>query len=147
MDIISIEKLEHKIHSFSRHRFCLEFWCFEKMGIHPGQCHMISLIHRYPGRSQKELADIINIKPATMTVMVKKLEKAELVKRIPHETDQRMLKIYLTEKGDDVFIKLDEIRKKMQMEYYKNFTEEELHTLYELIKKMDDNIKRIKDDV
>lgn len=146
MNVSKIEKLNYKFDYLVKLRFNKSLASFDELGVHPGQCHMITLLSKFPGKSQKELADILRIKPATMTIMIKKLEKAELVERIPDEEDQRILRVNLTKKGHDLFEKMDKINKKMQNDFFKDFTEEELDTFYNLLDKIESNISGPSDD-
>ena len=146
MNESKIERLNYKFDYVVKLRFNKSFASLDELGVHPGQCHMITFLNKFPGKSQKELADLLRIKPATMTIMIKKMEKAELVERIPDEIDQRVLRVNLTKKGQELFEKLDKINKKMQKEFYQDFTEEEIDTFYKLLDKMETNISGPSDD-
>ena len=76
--------------------------CFGQMqglGIYPGQIPVLGMVSKKEGLSQKELAEILRIKPPTVTVSVQRLEKAGFLYKKPDEKDQRIARIYLTEKG------------------------------------------------
>lgn len=47
----------------------------------------------------KQVANDINLSPATVTSIVDRLEAKELVSRIRSKTDKRKVELYLTEKG------------------------------------------------
>ena len=49
--------------------------------------------------SQREIAEHLRIKPPTVNVTVQRLEKAGFLFRKADEKDQRVSRIYLTEKG------------------------------------------------
>ncbi|WP_286278308.1 MarR family winged helix-turn-helix transcriptional regulator [Naasia aerilata] len=51
------------------------------------------------GLSPKELARTLDLTTGTVTALLDRLERAELVTRKAHERDRRMLTIQLTEKG------------------------------------------------
>lgn len=53
----------------------------DEIGVYPGQPPLLFIINKEGGQSQKELADRLKIKPATITVMLKRMEKANLVER------------------------------------------------------------------
>ena len=48
------------------------------------------LLYKNDGMSQKEMARALNLSPATMTVTLKRMEKAGLVLREMDEHDQRI---------------------------------------------------------
>ena len=68
-------------------------------GMSPAQVGAMKDIIRFPGLSQRELADRLHIQRATATVMLQKMEKAGYIDRRPDRTDQRISRIYPTEKA------------------------------------------------
>ena len=76
--------------------------CFGQMqevGIYPGQIPVLGLLAYKDGLSQREIAEHLRIKPPTVNVTVQRLEKAGFLYREADEKDQRISRIYLTEKG------------------------------------------------
>ena len=76
--------------------------CFGQMqevGIYPGQIPVLGLLAYKDGLSQREIAEKLRIKPPTVNVTVQRLEKAGFLYREADEKDQRISRIYLTEKG------------------------------------------------
>ena len=76
--------------------------CFgqmQKLGIYPGQIPVLGLLAHKDGLSQREIAEKLRIKPPTVNVTVQRLEKAGFLYREADEKDQRVSRIYLTEKG------------------------------------------------
>lgn len=146
MDEEKVEQLDDLFNKLIKQRFYKEFVAYDQLGIHPGQSQMIRLLHNYPGKSQKWIADHICIKPATMTIIIKKLEKAEIVQRIPDERDKRVLRVNLTEKGQELFLKLDKIKRKLQEECFRNFNDEEIDVFYNLLIKMEKNVSNYSDE-
>ncbi len=49
--------------------------------------------------SPKQLADSLDLTTGTVTALLDRMERAELVTRAPHPTDRRMLQIELTPEG------------------------------------------------
>lgn len=70
---------------------------FKADGLPPAQAGAMKVVLRYPGLSQRELADHLHIQRATATVMLQKMEKAGYVDRRPDRDDQRISRIYPTE--------------------------------------------------
>ena len=76
--------------------------CFgqmQELGIYPGQIPVLGLLAYKDGLSQREIAEHLRIKPPTVNVTVQRLEKAGFLFRKADEKDQRISRIYLTEKG------------------------------------------------
>ena len=76
--------------------------CFgqmQELGIYPGQIPVLGLLAHKDGLSQREIAEKLHIKPPTVNVTVQRLEKAGFLYREADEKDQRISRIYMTEKG------------------------------------------------
>ena len=76
--------------------------CFgqmQELGIYPGQIPVLGLLAYKDGLIQREIAEHLRIKPPTVNVTVQRLEKAGFLFRKADEKDQRVSRIYLTEKG------------------------------------------------
>lgn len=69
---------------------------FQQDGPPPAQVGAMKFIIRFPGLSQRELADKLHIQRATATVMLQKMEKAGYIDRRPDQDDQRISRIYPT---------------------------------------------------
>ena len=64
-----------------------------------GQGRILSLLKLKPEISQKELSDILDIRPQSLGELLAKLEKAGYIERTPSETDRRGMNVRLTEAG------------------------------------------------
>lgn len=71
-------------------------------GSHPAQAGCLRLLSGHAGLSQREIATYLHVSPPTVTTMLQKMEKAELIERRTDEIDQRLTRIYLTKKGTDI---------------------------------------------
>ena len=84
--------------------------CFgqmQELGIYPGQIPVLGLLAYKDGLSQREIAEKLRIKPPTVNVTVQRLEKAGFLYREADEKDQRISRIYLTEKGKQAKVSLN----------------------------------------
>ena len=68
-------------------------------GGHPGQAGCLWAIGAREGISQRELAEMVQLSPPTITAMLQRMERAGLVERIGDETDQRITRLRLTDEG------------------------------------------------
>jgi DNA-binding MarR family transcriptional regulator len=117
----------------------------EKIGIYPGQPPLLFILGKYDGISQKELAEKLSIKAATITVMLSRMEKAKLVERHTDSEDQRISRVYLTEEGRKMNVESREALKTIEEECFSNFTVEEKVLLRRLFIQMRDNLARVCD--
>ncbi|TDF94497.1 MarR family winged helix-turn-helix transcriptional regulator [Paenibacillus piri] len=110
--------------------------------VHPGQPPLLIALSEQNGQSQKELAERLRITPATLTVMLNRTEKNGLVERRPDEKDQRMTRVYLTEKGEGIHNEVVKALQLMEALCFEHFSGEEQETLRRLLLKMFDNLQR-----
>lgn len=123
-----------------RFHFRRAYMLLEKVGVYPGQPKLFFILENHEGYSQKELAEKIYVKAATMTIMLNRLEAANLIERRPDLNDQRVLRIYLTEQGKKVHSEVKEVLKEIESECFHNFTEEERLLLHKLFLQMRENL-------
>lgn len=112
----------------------------DKIGIYPGQPPMLLTLYKKDGQSQKELANKLCIKPATITVMIKRMEKAGLLERHQDLEDQRVSRVYITDQGKEVCSEVHKVMNIIESECFNNFTDEEQMLLRRLLMQMRDNL-------
>lgn len=113
----------------------------DEIGIYPGQPPMLFILSKEGGQSQKELADKLKVAPATITVMLKRMEKANLVERRQDTDDQRISRVYITEKGKKICKKAKDVMWNLEKECFGNFTVEEKVILRRLLLQVRDNLQ------
>jgi len=117
-----------------------------EIGIYPGQPPMLFILFKGEGLSQRELGEKLKLTPATITVMLKRMEKANIVERRQDKDDQRIWRVYLTEKGEKMYYKAREATKVIDEECFGNFNMEEKAVLKKLMLQMRDNLKKVIED-
>ena len=70
-----------------------------KMNLHIGQERLLMELWQQDGLTQTELCDRLCIEPPTLTKMLGRLEKTELLEKRRDAEDARISRIYLTPKG------------------------------------------------
>ncbi len=124
-----------------RFHYCRTHKLLEKIGIYPGQPPMLLELQNKDGQSQSELARKLKIKPATVTVMINRMEKVGLLERRQDPDDKRISRIYLTQKGRNMCRELERVKQKIDSECLINFTVEEQILLRRLLMQVRDNLK------
>ena len=76
--------------------------------------------------TQKELACETGLAKNTITVMLEKMEKNNLIRRITDENDKRKSLVILTDYAKSLKKSFDEISDEMLKKVYKGFSEEEI---------------------
>lgn len=64
-----------------------------------GQYHCLQLLFTKDGRTQKELAEILNIRATSLSETIARLESQEMIRRERSKEDKRTFLVYLTDKG------------------------------------------------
>ena len=67
--------------------------------LHVGQEMLLKYLWNQDGLSQKEIGEFMEIQSATVTRMVIRMERAGFVERRTDPDDQRVSRVYLTERG------------------------------------------------
>ncbi|MBY0754628.1 MarR family transcriptional regulator [Clostridium sardiniense] len=124
-----------------RLHFCLTHKTLEKEGLYPGQPPLLYALYDEDGLSQKEIAEKLHLKPATITVMIKRLEKAGFIKKVADENDQRISRIHLTEKGISSCVDLKSMVKQIDDICLHNFTDDDINSLKILLERIQTNLK------
>jgi Transcriptional regulators len=111
--------------------------------IHPGQAPMLKLLGWFPGLSQKEIAQKLHVKAPTVTVSLQRLEKSGLIKKAPDSEDQRIIRIYLTNKGEKINKTLGEQFKKNEEHLFHDFKADDICLMKNLLEQLIENIKSL----
>lgn len=113
----------------------------QSLGIHPGQAPVFFILSSHEGLNQKELADKMHIKPATLTVMLTRLEQSGFVERFSDPSDQRVWRIRLTPEGREISRRVQDAVKEIDTLTFGNFSEEEKSEFRHLMEKMYRNLR------
>jgi len=118
--------------------------CFSQMaeyGIHPGQMALLKLLYARNGLKQSEICKALNIKPSTAAVSVKRLEKSGLVERRPDEKDQRVSRVYITERTREAGLRVFELLMENEKMLLQGFNETEVCLLKRFLQQILDNME------
>ncbi|SCG84294.1 putative HTH-type transcriptional regulator yusO [Proteiniborus sp. DW1] len=118
---------------------------FDEIGVYPGQPHLLFVLNKEDGLSQSEIATKLDVKPSTVTVMLRRMEKANLIRRYQDTEDQRVTRVYITDEGRETCNKAIKITQKLEEECFGNFTVEEKIILRRLFMQMRANLAAVND--
>ncbi len=111
------------------------------LGLHPGQIPVLWHLFQEEGLSQKEIADRVKVKPPTVNVSLQRLEKMECIYRKQDTKDQRVSRIYLTQKGRDLAEQIEGMMENNEIQMTRNFTEVEICLLARFLKQLTENME------
>jgi DNA-binding MarR family transcriptional regulator len=86
------------------------------------------------------IAEVLDIKPSSVTQIIKKLEEAGAVIREKSTTDSRVTLVKITDKGRESLTEHGSISQTLKEVLFKDFAEEELRQLNSYLERMNENI-------
>ena len=112
----------------------------EGLGLYRGQPPVLRTLWEKEGLTQTELAEHLQNKPATITKMLQRMEKAGFITRKPDPDDQRVTRVYLTETGRAVQTEVEAVFTTMSEETFAGFTVEETLLLRRFMLQIRENL-------
>ncbi len=103
-----------------------------------GQMRILSLLKERGTVTQRLLADLLDRRPATLSVQLDDMEKLGYVKRVKRSDDKRNIDVSLTDDGLKVAQVADNERKRIAESHFSILTEEERNTFARLLLKLED---------
>ena len=91
--------------------------------------------------TQKELATETGLAKNTITVMLEKMEKNNLIRKITDDNDKRKSLVILTDYAKSLKKPFDEISDEMLKKVYKGFSEEEIDKCEEYLHRIIKNLE------
>ncbi|OFI46400.1 hypothetical protein BG262_05130 [Floricoccus penangensis] len=89
------------------------------------------------GLTNSEIAETLDIKPSSVTAMVKQLEQEDLIFRVSDEQDKRINRIYISDEGRKMVSERINIMDTASEELFSSLTIKEQSELLRLLKKLD----------
>ena len=109
----------------------------------PGQPKVIDFL-MYQGKAyQKEIADGCLIEPPTLSLILEKMERVGLISRQKSIFNNKNIVVQLTEKGESVGRKAQEIFLETEKDFCKNLSQKESEMLPSLLQKICDSGKEL----
>jgi DNA-binding MarR family transcriptional regulator len=100
------------------------------------QAAILHLIAANPGASQVDLAATLGADRATMMAMIDRLEARQLLSRKRSAEDRRRQELHLTDAGQVLLGKIDDVVRKHEQRFTDRFTAEELEMFFGALKKV-----------
>ncbi|MGE1062515.1 MarR family transcriptional regulator [Megasphaera paucivorans] len=135
--LFHLSRKMHRMDHWSGHRCTTEH-----RALHHSQHHLLELVSNYNGTMQQDLAEKMDIRPSSMTELLGKLEQADYIVRKKDEEDQRIMRVFITEKGQQHVGQFQKAAAELTMNLFDCLTNDEQSHLLILIKKVSTNIDR-----
>ena len=115
----------------------------EELGLYRGQPPVLFALWEQEGATHGELAARLHVKPATITKMLKRMEKAGFVERRSDPADQRVSRVYLTDAGRSIRNEVEQVWRTLEDETFVGFSLEERVLLRRFFLQMRDNLTQV----
>jgi DNA-binding MarR family transcriptional regulator len=122
---------------FSRARTLLE-----EFGLFRGQPPLLFALWEEEGRTHSELAEHLHVQPATITKMIKRMERTGFVERRQDTEDQRVSRVYLTDAGRNIREAVEGVLRELEKQTFAGFSSDEHALLNQFLLRVRDNLMR-----
>jgi DNA-binding MarR family transcriptional regulator len=118
---------------------------WDELGLYRGQPFLLAVLWESEGVTHSELAHRMHVSPATVTNMIKRMEKAGLLERRPDVQDQRVSHVYLTDAGRAIRERVDAQWQEIEDRVFGGFSEDEQAALRALLERIGDELVQMYD--
>ncbi len=124
-----------------------EFRCIRNIlnreQLYKGDPILLMYVASHDGKTQSEIAKELCIKPASLTVMVKRMEQAGLIVRKADEKDMRITRVFISETGKETSRKTARLFEEVVEQIYQGVSEEQLKVYYAVLKIIERNLEQM----
>ena len=111
-------------------------------GIQHGQGHVLGMLMKHNDVAQKELAQWLNIRPASLTDLLEKLERDQLIVRSRDQNDRRVVRVSITEKGQQIVRQNIQVRREIEATMFGSLSGSEIQTMTAILQKMSQSLQQ-----
>ena len=116
----------------------------EQSGLTRAQWHLIAVVARYPGATQRTIAEALEVREITAGRLVDRLCDEGYLRRDENPSDRRAYCVYLTSAAQPLLDKLDELAKVHEGWIFGGFEPEELEKLDMLLDRISRNLSEFR---
>jgi len=112
----------------------------EEFGLFRGQPPLLFALWEKEGLTHSELAEHLHVQPATITKMIKRMERAGFVERSQDAEDQRVSRVYLTDAGRNIRDAVEGVLRELEEQTFAGFSSEECALLNRFLLRIHNNL-------
>lgn len=109
-------------------------------GLHSGQIFVLISLWNEDGQTQIDLSRKLNLTPPTINKMIKSLGNNSFISTRRSKTDSRKVRVYLSEKGKEVRVKVEEHWQNLENNFFSPLTETEKLILQQVFGKLKEEL-------
>ena len=114
---------------------------YEEFDLNRSQASILFTLHQRSSMSQKDLAESLNMTPPSITSAIRKMEKDGYISRKQDESDQRVMRLALTEKGESCIQNVKKVAEEMRELIFRGMSPEEIMLFRRLLMQINDNLQ------
>lgn len=103
---------------------------------------MLKTVFDHEGTTNSELANILDIRPSSVSNSIKTLERLNLIRKVTQDYDKRVVNIYTTDRGKNEIIKMGSIPDNLSKKIFEFLDNEEKQQLSQILSKLLVNIEK-----
>ena len=111
-----------------------------EFGITRSQWALIATVARYPGSTQRFIAEQLDMSEASAGRLVDRLVAEGILERRDREDDRRARAIYLTEKANPLLETMSALARRREVMLFRGMSENDLETLHALLEVIYTNV-------
>lgn len=115
----------------------------ERYNLHAGQPRILHTVADMDGASQKDIADKLQISPASLAMSIKRMCKAGLVEKVASETDLRTNKIKITPKGMQMHVDCMKACAQADQKMIEGLSEQEIEQFGDILSRIYNNMQKL----
>ena len=114
---------------------------YEEFDLNRSQASILFTLHQRSSMSQKDLAESLNMTPPSITSAIRKMEKDGYISRKQDESDQRVMRLALSEKGESCIQNVKKVAEEMRELIFRGMSPEEIMLFRRLLIQINDNLE------
>ncbi|MEH6951534.1 MarR family transcriptional regulator [Nitrobacter sp. NHB1] len=112
-----------------------------RYGLNRAQWAVLAKLERTEGLKQADVAELMEMRPITLTRLIDKLCKAGLIERRGDETDRRVNRLYLTRTARPLLANLAALRSEITRAALADISASDAHRLIGQLETVKDNVR------
>ena len=108
----------------------------EELGLVDAYRPIFWVLKEHDGCTQLDICKLTQLKAPTVSLTLQKMETGGFIKRVVDEDDKRNVRIFITEKGNDIQTEIGRLLKETENEFLKDLDESEQEVLKKLLLKV-----------
>lgn len=116
-----------------------------EIGVYRGQPPLLHALWESDGLAQATLSAKLGIRAATVSKMVRRMERAGLVERREDPADSRLSRVFLTQEGWAIRERVQAIWRQLAAVMLRGLSDDETQELGRLLARLRDNLERMDD--